>query len=65
MVEFDGVCDFERSTNGLVPVQVDTWGRFCIFGQSRSGRWFAGQLSWQHSTHRRTAAIDKKKTALL
>jgi choline monooxygenase len=28
MVEFDGVCDFERSANGLVPVQVDTWENF-------------------------------------
>jgi choline monooxygenase len=28
MVEFDGVCDFERSTNGLVPIHVDTWENF-------------------------------------
>jgi choline monooxygenase len=28
MVEFDGVCDFERSDNGLVPVLVDTWENF-------------------------------------
>jgi choline monooxygenase len=28
MVEFDGVCDFERSANGLVPVKVDTWENF-------------------------------------
>src|ERR1700692_2364633 len=28
MVEFDGVCDFERSANGLVPVLVDTWENF-------------------------------------
>jgi choline monooxygenase len=28
MVEFDGVCDFDRSANGLVPVQVDTWENF-------------------------------------
>src|SRR5580704_18274329 len=28
MVEFDGVCDFERSANGLVPVRVDTWENF-------------------------------------
>jgi choline monooxygenase len=28
MVEFDGVCDFERSANGLVPGQVDTWENF-------------------------------------
>jgi choline monooxygenase len=28
MVEFDGVCDFERSANGLVPVHVDIWENF-------------------------------------
>ena len=28
MVEFDGVCDFERSANGLVPVQVENWENF-------------------------------------
>ena len=28
MLEFDGVCDFERSDNGLVPVHVDTWENF-------------------------------------
>jgi choline monooxygenase len=28
MVEFDGVCDFERSANGLVPVHVDSWENF-------------------------------------
>jgi choline monooxygenase len=28
MVEFEGVCNFERSDNGLVPVRVDTWGNF-------------------------------------
>jgi len=26
--EFEGVCGFERSQNGLVPVQVDTWEQF-------------------------------------
>ena len=26
--EFDGVCDFDRTQNGLVPVQVDTWEKF-------------------------------------
>ncbi|HWY43726.1 MAG TPA: aromatic ring-hydroxylating dioxygenase subunit alpha [Candidatus Sulfotelmatobacter sp.] len=25
MVEFDGVCDFDRAKNGLVPMAVDTW----------------------------------------
>jgi choline monooxygenase len=28
MVEFEGVCDFERAKNGLVPVAVDTWENF-------------------------------------
>jgi choline monooxygenase len=28
MVEFEGVCDFDRAKNGLVPVEVDTWENF-------------------------------------
>jgi choline monooxygenase len=28
MVEFDGVCDFDRGKNGLVPVKVETWENF-------------------------------------
>jgi choline monooxygenase len=28
MVEFDGVCNFDRAKNGLVPVRVDTWENF-------------------------------------
>jgi choline monooxygenase len=28
MVEFEGVCDFERKDNGLVPVRLDTWENF-------------------------------------
>lgn len=28
MVEFEGVCDFDRADNGLVPVRVDTWENF-------------------------------------
>jgi phenylpropionate dioxygenase-like ring-hydroxylating dioxygenase large terminal subunit len=28
MVEFDGVRNFDRAKNGLVPVRVDTWGNF-------------------------------------
>jgi choline monooxygenase len=27
-VEFEGVCDFDRSKNGLVPIRVDTWENF-------------------------------------
>ena len=28
MVEFEGVCDFDRAKNGLVPVRVATWENF-------------------------------------
>jgi choline monooxygenase len=28
MVEFDGVCNFDRARNGLVPIRVDTWENF-------------------------------------
>jgi choline monooxygenase len=28
MVEFEGVCDFDRAKNGLVPVRVETWEHF-------------------------------------
>ena len=28
MVEFDGVCNFDRAKNGLVPLRVDTWENF-------------------------------------
>jgi len=28
MVEFEGVCSFERKDNGLVPVRMGTWGNF-------------------------------------
>jgi len=28
MVEFEGVCDFDRAKNGLVPIRVDTWENF-------------------------------------
>jgi len=28
MVEFEGVCDFDRADNGLIPVRVDTWENF-------------------------------------
>jgi choline monooxygenase len=28
MVEFEGVCNFDRANNGLVPVRVDTWENF-------------------------------------
>ena len=28
MVEFDGVCNFDRAKNGLVPVRLDVWENF-------------------------------------
>ena len=28
MVEFDGVCNFDRAKNGLVPIRVDAWENF-------------------------------------
>jgi len=28
MTEFEGVCEFERSQNGLVPIRVETWENF-------------------------------------
>jgi choline monooxygenase len=30
MVEFDGVCDFDRAANGLVPIRLDTWENFAF-----------------------------------
>jgi choline monooxygenase len=31
MVEFEGVCNFDRGKNGLAPVKVDTWENFvCV-----------------------------------
>ena len=36
MVEFDGVCNFDRADNGLVPIRVDVWENFVFvnFGGS-------------------------------
>jgi len=30
MVEFEGVCDFDRAKNGLLPVRVETWENFAF-----------------------------------
>src|SRR5262245_30759765 len=35
MVEFEGVCDFDRSRNGLVAVPVDTWENFVFVNLAR------------------------------
>jgi choline monooxygenase len=37
MVEFDGVCDFDRAKNGLVPVAVDTWENFVFVNLDGEG----------------------------
>jgi len=46
--EFTGVCNFDRSKNGLVPVRVDTWEQFVFVTLSDSGpslMGFLGDLS--------------------
>jgi len=35
MVEFEGVCNFDREKNGLVPVKVDTWENFVYVNLDR------------------------------
>jgi choline monooxygenase len=47
MVEFDGVCNFERADNGLVPVCVDVWENFVFVnldGQAAPLRNFLGAI---------------------
>ena len=47
MVEFEGVCNFERADNGLVPVRVDTWENFILVnldGRAASLREFLGKV---------------------
>ena len=47
MVEFDGVCDFDRAKNGLVPVRVDTWENFVFVnldGHAAPLRDFLGEV---------------------
>ena len=48
MVEFDGVCSFDRAKNGLVPVRVDTWENFVFVnldGRAAPLRDFLGVIS--------------------
>jgi choline monooxygenase len=40
-VEFDGVCNFDRAQNGLVPIRVDTWENFVFVNLDQQ----AAQLS--------------------
>ncbi len=47
MVEFEGVCNFDRARNGLVPVKVDTWENFVhvnLDGRAAPLREFLGKV---------------------
>jgi len=47
MVEFEGVCNFDRTKNGLVPVRVDTWENFVFVnldGHAAPLRAFLGEV---------------------
>jgi choline monooxygenase len=47
MVEFDGVCNFDRSANGLVPARVDVWENFVFVnldGRAAALRDFLGTV---------------------
>jgi choline monooxygenase len=47
MVEFEGVCNFDRANNGLVPIRVDTWEGFVFVnldGRAAPLRDFLGAL---------------------
>jgi choline monooxygenase len=47
MVEFEGVCNFERADNGLVPVRVEVWENFILVnldGKAGALREFLGKV---------------------
>ena len=47
MVEFDGVCNFDRAKNGLVPIRLDTWENFVVVnldGRAKPLREFLGAV---------------------
>jgi len=47
MVEFEGVCNFNRADNGLVPVRLDTWENFLFVnldGQASPLKEFLGKV---------------------
>ena len=44
MVEFEGVCDFDRARNGLVPVSVATWENFVFVNLDRQASPLQGFL---------------------
>jgi choline monooxygenase len=48
MVEFDGVCNFARADNGLVPIRVDVWENFVFVnldGRAASLHTFLGSVA--------------------
>jgi choline monooxygenase len=44
MPEFDGVCNFDRAQNGLVPVAVETWEKFVFVNLDPAARPLANFL---------------------
>jgi len=62
MVEFDGVCNFDRAKNGLVPVKSGHLGEFCfssIWMDARRRSWsFLEKLrSWPRAAAHEEAEI--------
>ena len=48
MTEFEGVCDFDRAKNGLVPVRAETWQKFIFVNldpQAAPLKDFLGELA--------------------
>lgn len=71
MVEFEGVCNFDRAQNGLVPIRLDTWENFVFVnldGRARPLREFLGSVpglvaplelsSTLHFSERRVYALE-------
>lgn len=68
--EFEGVCEFEKDDNGLVPIAaVETWGAFVFAtiegpGDSLTGtldplpNWAAKRLPFEGLTHRRRVSYE-------
>ncbi len=63
MVEFDGVCNFDRAKNGLVPIRVDTWENFVFV--NLDGERGATPRFFGYSAGTGRAARPVKKTAFL
>ena len=58
MPEFDGVKNFERKDNGLVPVKVDTWEQFVFVNLDPSCR-SAGGVPRRNRKTRRSPRIEQ------